>query len=49
LNSQLNYLNYNLKGVYSGLAAKLVAAKTVAEAKKLFERYMGEDITKEVT
>ena len=40
--SQLNYLSGNLKSVYSGLAAKIIAAKTVDEAAGHFRKYMGD-------
>ena len=40
--SQLNYLSGNLKSVYSGLAAKIIAAKTVDEAAGHFKKYMGD-------
>lgn len=42
LKSQLDYLTYNLNGVYSGLSSKIRAAKTTAEAKALFSKYMGD-------
>lgn len=43
IKSQLDFLNYNLNGPYQLLSAKIRAAKTVAEASRLFKTYMGND------
>lgn len=41
--TQLNYLNANLRSVYNSMSVKLDKAKTAEEASKIFAPYMGND------